>query len=175
MDRTVFVIATLLQAYFIPLVLVQIFLTTATADKSAVLLYMITIEEDESIENPAEIEKILNQISFVPIFNLLALVFVITLIFAFVFYKEYTAKIIISYYEQSNPIMYNLTNNLLKTLPILHEVETLRGDDEGFVKPGMRGIVIEEIDGKYDILFPYQAVVTLKKEDVKDVQTKVNS
>lgn len=174
MNRAVFITASILQVYFIPLLLSQIFFTTAMATKSSVLMYML-IKDDVDLKGPDEPLEMLNRISFIPIVNIVGVFYAGLLIVAFVFYKKQTTSIIVEYYREVNPVMYNLTNNILNTLPLLHEVELIKDDIGGFATKGMRGIIIEEVDGKYDILFPYQGVISMKKEDVKDVQIKVNS
>lgn len=134
--------------------------------------YMMSGGELESVD---EYYDIVNSLSFVPIGNIVVLVVLIILTLLFFLGRASFNELILEYFKEQNPAMYNVTNNILATLPILHQVELLKDSDSKEAVKGQQGFVIEEGEDTYEILLPYRAVVSMKKEDVKDVQIKANS
>lgn len=178
--RLLYWIATLSQFYIVPLFLIQLFLLTGVSKIASLVVYTKSQEMGEEmskeITGPPLVEEMINQISFVPIQNLVLLMLLIPIgIYSIRLKKDEIAIMMIKYNIKMNPLMKDITDHHLKNLEELHHVELLKDDEDGFGKKGKHGLVIEETEGNYDILIPYESIVTMKKEDVRDVAIETNS
>lgn len=129
----------------------------------------------EVYDSPLDVIEVYDKTSYLPLRNIVVLFVVIaTSIMVLHMGRDAVDEALMEYQEQENPLMYKVTIRLLKELEVYHEVRILKEDEEGFAQIGMTGLVIGEEKGKYDILLPYQAVISLEKGDVEFVSRKIN-
>lgn len=165
--QVIFILASLLQLYVIPLAAIQIFLATDFSRKASVVLYTAAPGD---FSGPEEVLDAYDVVSFMPGRNLIVMaMLIIANIRIIASGKDTINSILMAYEERTNPLMFRVTMNALKDMTEHHVIKFLKADEEGFVEKGWEGLVIREEDGKYVILVPFKAIVEMEKEDVKDV------